>query len=89
MNLPPLILKAEATDEVWMQITIDNYPPANVILKAGEKKDWEAVDEFNLWIGNKEGLKMSIDGKPFDLSRYNGKVVKDLVIKREVKKNGK
>ena len=87
---PKLVLTADVTDECWFEIVTDNEPANKMMLKAGDKKKWEANNEFVIVnIGNKDALKLELDGKPVDLGLHRGKTIKDLTLKREVAKDGK
>jgi len=90
-SLPPLVLVVETTEEVWFEITRDNEPAEKLLLKAGEKRQWEAKDEFNLLIGKREGVNITYNGKPLDLSKYKSKdsVIRNLILTREGVKHGK
>ena len=87
---PRMVLTADVTDECWFEIVTDNEPSNKIMLKAGDKKKWEANNEFVLVnIGNKDALKLELDGKPVDLGSHKGKVVKDLTLRREGAKDVK
>ena len=91
-NLPPLILEAEVTqDKCWVEIIKDNEGPLKMYIYAGEKKVWYAKEEFNLLIGNKDGIKLTLNGKNYDITnkKTNDGVLRDLIIKREVTRDAK
>lgn len=91
-TLPPLILDAEVTqDECWVEIIKDNEAPLKLLMKTGDKKSWQAKEEFNLLVGNKDNIKLSLNGKAYDISKRKTRdgVLRDLIIKREVNKDAK
>jgi cytoskeleton protein RodZ len=88
-NLPPLILELETTGESWIEVVADVNAPDKMLMKAGDKKTWEANDEFRLLIGKKDSVKITFNGKPVDLTKKQGELIKDFVLKREVTGNGK
>ncbi|MFH1823796.1 MAG: helix-turn-helix domain-containing protein [Candidatus Firestonebacteria bacterium] len=84
-NFSPLVLIVETTEDVYFEMAKDNEPTQILSLKGGERKEWEANDEFNLVIGNKSGVKITYNGQPLDLSKYKSKnkVIKNLILRRE------
>jgi len=56
-------LTARATEEVWIQVSVDGDEPVDVLLKEGEAAAWEAEDGFSLVVGNAGGVSLTLDGE--------------------------
>ncbi len=86
---PRMVLTADVTDECWFEIVTDNEPLNKMLLKAGDKKKWEANNEFVLVnIANKDAVRFELDGKPVDFGSHKGKSIKDFTLRRQGVENG-
>jgi hypothetical protein len=85
---PSLILEAEALEEVWVEITPDKEGVQKMLLTAGEKKEWEAKEQFIVTVGKKTAVKLVLNGKQVNLDNYKSveNVVRDILLKNEEKK---
>ncbi len=86
---PKLLLTADVTDDCWFEIVTDNEPANKMMLKAGDKREWQANNEFVLVIGKKDALKLEFNGKPVELGSHDKYPIKDLTLKREGAKDAK
>jgi hypothetical protein len=46
-----------------MRIVVDNQPGKEMILKAGEAREWTAQDGFTLSLGNAGGVTLNLNGQ--------------------------
>ncbi|MBN1793678.1 MAG: DUF4115 domain-containing protein [Candidatus Omnitrophica bacterium] len=79
----PIILSIAARHDCWMQIKADSQVVFQGILSEGISEKWQAVDGFELWIGNIGGISATVNG--YDLPEFGkpGRVVKGLKITRQ------
>ncbi|GAB6182430.1 helix-turn-helix domain-containing protein [Thermodesulfovibrio hydrogeniphilus] len=68
-------LKIEATDLVWMRITIDNKERKEIMLNPGDKINLKANKTFKLHIGNAGGVKVIFNDKDLGPLGEKGQVV--------------
>ncbi len=68
-------LKIEATDLVWMRITIDNKERKEIMLNPGDKIHLKASKTFKLHIGNAGGVKVIFNDKDLGPLGEKGQVV--------------
>jgi hypothetical protein len=58
------ILEMEAVQDAWVQVKTDNRRTYGELLKAGEKRKWEASRSMQIVLGNAGGVRMKWDGAP-------------------------
>ncbi len=64
-------IKMEFTEEVWMQIKGDDRKTLFESLNtAGNIKEFKATPPLNVKIGNAPGVKIFVNGQPFDLTAH-------------------
>lgn len=68
-------LSVIAVEETWIKIIIDNGQTREYSLRPGDHLYFEAVNGYNLLIGNAAGIKLVANGIPVDLPGEKGKVV--------------
>ena len=71
----PYILVIEASELTWLQITLDETPPFEVMLRPGERITEKASEKFGLVVGNAAGVKIIFQGKSLGLMGKHGEVV--------------
>ncbi|MCP3678281.1 MAG: DUF4115 domain-containing protein [Deltaproteobacteria bacterium] len=71
-----LELQMTARKPTWMRVEIDDEPPLEVSLGAGETVSWKATRGFSLLIGNAGGVEGVFNGKPLASFGEEGKVVR-------------
>lgn len=79
----PLVLDLEAVELSWVVVQIDGGSPVEALLRPGERARWKAQDQFALTLGNAGGVKALLNGKPQKPFGQTGRVVRDVVLKRE------
>ncbi|WP_353684759.1 RodZ domain-containing protein [Thermodesulfovibrio sp. 3907-1M] len=68
-------LEIEATDKVWMRITIDDKEKKEFLLNPGQKIQLQANKAFKLHIGNAGGVKILFNDKELGKLGQTGQVV--------------
>ncbi len=64
-------IKMEFTEEVWMQIKGDDKKTLFESLNtAGNIKEFKATPPLNVKVGNAPGVKIFVNGQPFDLTAH-------------------
>jgi len=73
---PGHVLKVMATDDVWIRFTIDDRKPFEVLFRKGDDRHWLMKRGVSLVIGNAAGATIVFDGRPVDLPREQGRVIR-------------
>lgn len=68
-------LKIEATDKVWMRITIDDREKKEYLLNPGQTVYLEALKSFKVHIGNAGGVKVYLNNEDLGKLGEPGQVV--------------
>lgn len=68
-------LKIEATDKVWMRITIDDREKREYLLNTGQTVNLEALKSFKIHIGNAGGVKVYFNNEDLGKLGETGQVV--------------
>jgi len=71
-------LSIQATSPTWMRVTVDNQPGKEMILKAGEVREWTAQDGFTLSLGNAGGVTLNLNGQELPPVGKIGQVVRNM-----------
>ncbi|GKS59241.1 XRE family transcriptional regulator [Nitrospira sp.] len=79
----PLLLDLEAVELSWVVVQIDGGSPVEALMRPGERAQWKAMDQFALTLGNAGGVKAELNGKPQKPFGPSGKVVRDVILKRD------
>ena len=56
-------LIATARELTWLQVTVDNNDPAEVLLREGESTRWLADSKITIVVGNAGGVDLTYNGK--------------------------
>jgi cytoskeleton protein RodZ len=70
------LLSAEASQDVWVQVRVDDKDTFNALMKAGDKREWKAQKGARIVVGNAGGISMKWDGKPLKPLGKSGEVVR-------------
>lgn len=70
------LLSAEASQDVWVQVRVDDKETFNALMKAGDKKEWKAEESARIVVGNAGGISLKWDGKPLKTLGKSGEVVR-------------
>ncbi|MBM2837888.1 MAG: uncharacterized protein HW415_513 [Deltaproteobacteria bacterium] len=68
-------LIATARELTWLQVTVDNNDPAEVLLREGESTRWFADGKITVVVGNAGGVNLTYNGKLLESLGPSGKVV--------------
>jgi cytoskeletal protein RodZ len=75
------------TEEVWLKVKPDDKEAKQLILKRGESLEYDVSDKIILSIGRVQSLKVTIDGREWDLVKAlpnpNAITASDLVIPKD------
>jgi len=77
---PPLVLKIQAKENAWFNLTVDDYREEDFILSGGLEKTFSGKEKFRITIGNKTSTHLYLNGKPVVLPEVSGEVVRDFII---------
>ena len=69
-------MTVEATELVWLNITVDNNPPQEVLLRPGEKIYKKASKGFAIDIGNAGGVNLTFQGESLGSLGEHGQVIR-------------
>jgi len=76
----PLVLKIQARENAWFNLTVDDYREEDFILSGGREKSFSGKEKFRITIGNKNNTHLFLNGKPVVLPEVSGEVVRDFII---------
>ena len=79
----PLNLKIFATEDTWLRIVVDSKNTEELLLLAGNEKNWKASDQFVLTVGNVAGAQVSLNGSEVALPKNSSNVLRDFVIPKK------
>ena len=68
-------LIAKARELTWIQVTVDDNDPAEVLLREGESTRWFADNKITVVVGNAGGVDLTYNGKLLESLGPSGKVV--------------
>ena len=71
-------LSIRASSPTWMRVVVDSQPGKEMILKAGEMREWTAQDGFTVSLGNAGGVALNLDGQELPPAGKSGQVVKNM-----------
>jgi transcriptional regulator with XRE-family HTH domain len=72
---PKYVLTISAREASWVKVVVDQSPPAEHELKAGDRLRLEAQTKFNLLIGNAGGVTLVLNDKPVHAPGKRGEIV--------------
>lgn len=79
---PPLTLRIFAAEDTWLRIVVDAKNTEELLLLAGNEKDWKASEQFALTVGNVAGTQVSLNGAEVALPQNTSNVLRDFVLTR-------
>ncbi len=71
-----LLLKVEATENVWMKIVIDGVDESEYTFRPGNRYQWDGSHEFRLIIGNAGGVRLYLNGRDLGEIGESGQVAR-------------
>lgn len=69
-------LRVTAIETTWLRIETDDGKHEEVLMRAGDTKEWASQNGFNLKVGNAGGIKLMLNGKDIGFPGQRGKVLK-------------
>ena len=70
-----LVLTIDAVAKTWIKINIDGEEPLEYLLRPKDHVELEADSHYSMLIGNAEGLRMHLNGRPVQVPGKAGEVV--------------
>ncbi|MDH4121892.1 MAG: DUF4115 domain-containing protein [Deltaproteobacteria bacterium] len=83
MSGKALVLSVKGVEATWLRITPDKGTPLDVLVGAGQTKEYGADREFHLTIGRAGGITATLNGQPVRLPTRNDQLVPDLLLNRQ------
>ena len=71
-------LNIQASSPSWVRIVVDDQSPKEMILKAGEVREWSAQQGFTLSFGNAGGVTLNLNGQTLPPLGKSGQVVRNI-----------
>jgi len=78
-----LLLRANVSDSVWINITIDSAKRINTILLPGQEYEWRASKSFTITHGNAGKIKFFLNDRELEPFAKPGYIAKNVRINRE------
>lgn len=78
-----LILRASATDSVWLQIAVDALPPADYLFPPNAQRSWKAKERFTITLGNAGGVRFRLNNRDLGTLGKPGAVMRNVEVTRE------
>ncbi len=82
-SAPPLTLKIFAKEDTWLRVKMDKDTQEDILLQAGNEKNWRASESFALTVGNVAGTQVSLNGTDIPLPSSPSNVLRDFVITKK------
>ena len=79
----PLTLRVFATEDTWLRIVVDEKNTEEILLLAGNEKNWKGSEKFALTVGNMAGAQISLNGEEIALPKNDSNVLRDFVITKK------
>ncbi len=75
-----LALRVLALEDTWVRIVVDQKETQELLLMAGNEKNWRGAERFILTVGNVSGTQVSLNGAKISLPQTSSNIVRDFVI---------
>lgn len=75
-----LELMVVAKERVYMTVSVDGERVSDLTLDAGDRRRWEGVEEFSLFVGTGEALELYLNGKYLGVAGAGRGPVENLVV---------
>jgi len=76
-------LAVTAIDTVWITITVDNLMQEEYIFPPGAQREWKAINDFMVTVGNAGGISIMVDDDSIGVLGEVGQVIRNLHITRD------
>jgi cytoskeleton protein RodZ len=78
-----LILQAQTTDSVWIQVIVDGGTPREYLFRPNSRATWKAADKFVLTVGNAGAVQLTLNKKDLGTLGKRGAVIQKLELTRQ------
>lgn len=75
-----LELMAVARERTWVKVAVDGEVVTDITMLPGERRLWEAEEDFTLDVGNGGGLDLFLNGEPLGTAGTGRRLVEGLVV---------
>jgi cytoskeletal protein RodZ len=75
-----LELMAVARERTWVKVAVDGEVVTDITMLPGQRRLWEAEEEFTLDVGNGGGLDLFLNGEPLGTAGSDRRLVEGLVV---------
>ncbi len=76
----PLLVTMDFTEDCWVEAMVDGSRRLSELHVQGESLQIEAAERVVLTIGNPGGVRLEVNGRPYELSTPPGRVARDVEI---------
>jgi transcriptional regulator with XRE-family HTH domain len=83
MEVHGLELMVVAKERVYVAVSVDGQPVSDLTLDAGERRRWEGVEEFSLFVGTGEALDLYLNGQYLGVAGTGRGPVDNLIVNEE------
>ncbi|MGA9116770.1 MAG: RodZ domain-containing protein [Bacteroidota bacterium] len=77
-----LVLAATPSDTVWVQISADDGPPMDYVLRPGRTRTWKAARRFLVSVGNAGAVRWTLDGGDLGKLGSDGSILRNVEVTR-------
>ncbi|MFQ6110856.1 MAG: RodZ domain-containing protein [Nitrospinota bacterium] len=75
-----MVLAVKAIEDTWLRVVVDESSQYEVLLSAGNSREWQAKEKFVMTIGNVAGTRVSLNGQEVDLPPTSTNVIHNFTI---------
>ena len=79
----PLLVTMDFTEDCWVEVEVDGERRLSELKVQGESMRLEAVSRVALTLGNPGGVRVEVNGEPYELESSSGRMARDVVIDLE------
>jgi hypothetical protein len=74
----PHLLRVQAREPTWIQVTIDGHLAKDLLLQPGQTAEWSAQTGFTVTLGNAGGVALTLNGHDLPALGKSGQVIRNL-----------
>ncbi len=76
----PMVLAVKAIEDTWLRVVADETSQYEVLLSAGNSREWQAKEKFVITIGNVAGTRVSLNGQEVTFPPTSTNVIHDFTL---------